>query len=78
MKSRKLAKSRIGKRSIGHGTSVSLEDQFWEALKEIAKERGMALQDLVAAIKAERRTGGLSPAIRVFVLEYYGARTPSA
>jgi hypothetical protein len=25
---------------IGHDTSVSLEDNFWEALKEIAKERG--------------------------------------
>ena len=78
MKSRKLAKSRIGKRSIGHGTSISLEDQFWEALKEIAKERGMTLKDLVATIKAERRMGGLSSAIRVFVLEHYEARTPSA
>ena len=76
MKSRKLAKSRIGKRSIGHDTSVSLEDQFWEALKEIAKERGTTLQDLVATIKAERHTGGLSSAIRVFVIEHYEARLP--
>jgi predicted DNA-binding ribbon-helix-helix protein len=81
MKSPKPTKSPVVKRSVridGRNTSVSLEDQFWEALKEIAKERGMALQDLVAAIKAERRKGGLSSAIRVFVIEHYGARTPRA
>ena len=35
--------SPIVKRSIvlaGHKTSVSLEDAFWEGLKEIAKTRG--------------------------------------
>jgi predicted DNA-binding ribbon-helix-helix protein len=36
------------------------------------------LQDLVAKIKAERRTGNLSSAIRVFVIEYYVARWSSA
>jgi predicted DNA-binding ribbon-helix-helix protein len=69
------------KRSIridGHLTSVSLELQFFEALKEIANERGTNLQDLVATIKAERRKGNLSSAIRVFVIEHYGARLPSA
>ena len=57
---------------------MSLEDQFWAALKEIAKEQGATLQDLVAIIKSERHTGGLSSAIRVFVIEHYGARRPSA
>ena len=81
MKSPKRAKSRIVKRSVridGHLTSVSLEKQFWDALTEIAKERGTSRQDLVATIKAERRKGNLSSAIRVFVIEYYGARLPSA
>ena len=81
MKSPKLAKSPVVKRSIrigGHNTSVSLEDQFWEALKEIAKERGTTLKDLVASIEAEPHTGGLSSAIRVFVIEHYEARLPSA
>ena len=80
MKSRKRTKPPIWKRSItivGHRTSISLEDQFWDALKEIAKERGMALKDLVATIKADRREGGLSSAIRVFVLAHYEARLPS-
>jgi len=77
MKSAKLAKSRIVKRSIridGHLTSVSLELQFFEALKDIANERGTNVQDLVAKIKAERCKGNLSSAIRVFVIEHYGAR----
>ena len=36
------------------------------------------MRDLVAIIKAERRKGNLSSAIRVFVIEHYGARTPRA
>jgi predicted DNA-binding ribbon-helix-helix protein len=74
MKSRKLAKSRVVKRSIsikGRKTSVSLEDQFWEALKEIAKERGTTFAGLVMSIKAERSKDNLSSAIRLFVLRHY-------
>jgi predicted DNA-binding ribbon-helix-helix protein len=75
MKSRKLPiKSRMPKRSItiaGHKTGVSLEDDFWEALREIAKERRATLQDLVASIKAKRRNPNLSSAIRLFVLDHY-------
>jgi predicted DNA-binding ribbon-helix-helix protein len=75
------AKSTIVKRSIridGHLTSVSLEGQFWKALKEIAKERGVSLQGLVATIKAQGRKGNLSSAIRVFIIEHYGAHPPHA
>jgi predicted DNA-binding ribbon-helix-helix protein len=79
MKSPKRAKSLVVKRSIsiaGHKTSLSIEDRFWEALKDIAKERGTTLGGLAAAIKADRREGNLSSAIRVFVIEHYEARTP--
>ena len=71
-------KSQIVKRSIviaGHKTSVSLEDAFWKALKEIAAGRNMTLSELVGAIDAERRHGNLSSAVRLFVLDYYRART---
>ena len=81
MKSPKRTKSPTGKRSItivGHRTSISLEDQFWDALKEIAKERGTSRQALMATIRAERPEGNLSSAIRVFVIEHYEARLPSA
>ena len=67
-------KSAVVKRSIviaGHKTSVSLEDAFWEALKEIAGDRDMTLSDLVAGIDNQRRHGNLSSAIRLFVLEFY-------
>ena len=71
-------KSPIVKRSIviaGHKTSVSLEDAFWSALKEIAKARHLLLCQLVAEIDHARR-GNLSSAIRIFVFDYFRARIP--
>ena len=50
-------KSPVVKRSIviaGHKTSVSLEDAFWNGLKEIANGREMTLSDLVASIDIDR------------------------
>jgi len=67
-------KSLVIKRSIivaGHKTSVSLEDAFWNALKEIAKARNVTLSDLVGAIDSERQHENLSSAIRLFVLGVY-------
>jgi predicted DNA-binding ribbon-helix-helix protein len=67
-------KSQVVKRSIviaGHKTSVSLEDAFWNGLKEIAASRDMALSDLVAAIDSARHHGNLSSAIRLYVLGVY-------
>jgi predicted DNA-binding ribbon-helix-helix protein len=70
-------KSPVVKRSIviaGHKTSVSLEDAFWKALKEIAGAREITLSDLVASIDTDRRLGNLSSAIRLFVLDHYRAQ----
>ena len=53
----------------GHRTSVSLEDPFWAALREVAEARGQSVQALVGAIDAGRGGQNLSSAIRVFVLE---------
>jgi predicted DNA-binding ribbon-helix-helix protein len=67
-------KSQVVKRSIviaGHKTSVSLEDAFWNGLKEIAASRDMPLSDLVAAIDSARHHGNLSSAIRLYVLGFY-------
>lgn len=67
-------KSPVVKRSIviaGHKTSVSLEDAFWQGLREIASIRNMTLSDLVASIDTDRHEGNLSSAIRLFVLDYY-------
>ena len=69
-------KSPVVKRSIviaGHKTSVSLEDAFWQGLKQIASERDVTLSDMVASIDTDRSQGNLSSAIRLFVLDYYRA-----
>ncbi|PKU24572.1 ribbon-helix-helix domain-containing protein [Telmatospirillum siberiense] len=61
----------IRKRSVviaGHATSISLEAEFWDALKVIAETRGLSLNALVAAIDSER-TGNLSSALRLHVLK---------
>ncbi len=51
-----------------HRTSVSLEEAFWQGLKEIADHRTVSVNRLVEMIDSERTTN-LSSAIRVFVLE---------
>lgn len=61
------------KRSLtlkGHRTSVSLEDAFWDAFRDIAQSRNRAVNDLAAEIDAMRGIDcGLASAIRLFVLE---------
>lgn len=56
----------------GHTTSISLEDEFFEALKQEAIKQDLSLAALVAKIDADRvQTGtqGLSSAIRVFLFK---------
>ena len=69
--------SALPKRSVvidGRKTSVSIEDDFWDNLKEIAHQQHKTVSELVAGIdaerKAERKADNLSSAIRLFVLEY--------
>lgn len=63
------------KRSLtlrGHRTSVSLEDAFWQAFREIAANEGKALNALAAEIDESRGVdAGLASAIRVYVLTHY-------
>jgi predicted DNA-binding ribbon-helix-helix protein len=71
-------KSSVVKRSIvvaGHKTSVSLEEGFWNGMKEISGERNMTVSELVGEIDRNRQHGNLSSAIRIFVLEHYKNRT---
>ena len=59
------------KRSLtlrGHRTSVSLEDAFWRAFRDIAARRGQTVNGLAAEIDEGRGDVGLASAIRVFVL----------
>ncbi len=66
--------TRMRKHSLdiaGHRTSISLEDAFWDALRELAVAQGVSLAALVAQIDAARDGENLSSAIRVFVLAHY-------
>jgi len=73
-------RSRVAKRSIvlaGHKTSVSLDDEFWKGLKEVAVLRLTNLSDLIGKIDAQREHGNLSSAIRLFVLDFYRSQVPN-
>jgi predicted DNA-binding ribbon-helix-helix protein len=66
--------STVVKRSIviaGHKTSVSLEDAFWQSLKQIAAARGTTLSEVVGLVDVEHRQGNLSSCLRLFVLDFY-------
>ena len=63
----------LRKRSVtiaGHATSLSLEEEFWRDLREVARGRKLSLNALVASIDATR-AGNLSSALRLFVRECY-------
>ncbi len=63
------------KRSLtlkGHRTSVSLEDEFWQAFRDIAKSKNTSINALAAEIDVARDPDvGLASAIRVFILNWY-------
>jgi predicted DNA-binding ribbon-helix-helix protein len=64
----------VKKRSItiaGHKTSISLEDEFWKSLREIADERDETVSQLIASIDTDREFANLSSALRLFILRYY-------
>lgn len=59
----------------GHRTSVSLEDEFWQAFCQIARERKMAVNALAAEIDATRGIEiGLASAMRLYVLRHFTDR----
>jgi predicted DNA-binding ribbon-helix-helix protein len=72
--------SRIRKRSVlvsGHSTSVSLEEDFWAALKRLAVARHQSLNELISELDKDR-AGNLSSAIRVFILREISNRPEPA
>jgi predicted DNA-binding ribbon-helix-helix protein len=68
------------KRSVtlqGHATSVTLEDEFWEQLVKIATERKQSIASLIDEIDEDRlqtTKGGLSSALRVYILNHLLAK----
>jgi len=71
--------SRPVKRSLtlrGHRTSVSLEDEFWRAFRDIAARKNKPINELAAEIDEARGVeSGLASAIRLYVMAYYESRS---
>ncbi len=64
-------KNIVKKRSVrisGHPTSITLEDDFWRELKNIAKRCNRSVSYLVSKIDRDRTCTNLSSAIRLYVL----------
>lgn len=59
----------------GHRTSISLEDEFWQELRQIAVRKNLPINALIADIDVQRGVeAGLASAIRVYVLSDLKAR----
>lgn len=61
----------------GHRTSITLEQPFWDALKEIACRDKLSVTELVRQIDTDREeAGSLTSAVRVFILQRQQAAQP--
>ncbi|NIZ13866.1 ribbon-helix-helix domain-containing protein [Phaeobacter sp. HF9A] len=55
----------------GHRTSVSLEDEFWQVFRDIARQEQRPINELAAEIDEVRGDDcGLASAIRLYVLRH--------
>jgi predicted DNA-binding ribbon-helix-helix protein len=66
--------SKIRKHSLivaGRKTSISIEDEFWNALQEIADSNDVSASQLVSQIAQLYGPGNLSSNVRIFLLERF-------
>lgn len=73
------------KRSVsisGHRTSISLEQEFWTLLNDIARDQNRPLAQLIAEIDRNRmkapEPANLSSALRVHVLRHVMAKAENS
>jgi len=72
-------KSPIFKRSVildGRKTSISLEKEFWDGLREIAEGEHTSTSALVSKI-AQSSNANLSSSVRLFVLNHFRRHHPA-
>lgn len=64
----------------GHKTSISLEQEFWQALKDVAYVQRRPLAQIIREIDAARGDTNLSSAVRVWLLAHFRCQqqAPSA
>ena len=53
-----------------HRTSLSLEKEFWDALKFISNEHKCSLETLITKIDSNRKNS-LASSIRIYLLKFY-------
>ena len=53
-----------------HRTSISLEKEFWDALKIIAIQRSSTVDKIISDVDLHRNTS-LASSARVFILQYF-------
>jgi len=66
--------SRLINRNITAGagrTSMRLEPEVWDALREICLREGLELRELIRRLEDTSYDGGRTSAVRVHVLEYF-------
>lgn len=51
-----------------HQTSISLEEEFWTELQNIAHNKNISINQLVTEIDSKREQENLSSAIRIYIL----------
>ena len=56
-----------------HRTTIRLEPQMWDALKDIARRRRLTMHELVTSIADTRSASTLTAAIRVYIVDFYRA-----
>lgn len=55
---------------LGHQTSISMEEEFWSALKSLADERNLSINKMIAEIdRARGLNANLSSAVRIYILK---------
>jgi len=67
----------VKKRSVrisGHQTSITLEDDFWDEIKAIAKRQKRSISDLISELDENQAHVNLSSALRLYVLRDLKAR----
>jgi predicted DNA-binding ribbon-helix-helix protein len=72
--SRRPSPSALAIRNIvvaGRRTSVRLEALMWDSLRDIARQRGASVADLVTEIDGGRNGLSLTAAIRVYIVDFY-------
>src|SRR5579862_1794729 len=55
----------------GRRTSMRLEDQFWDALRDVARRERADIGDICTRIAKRARNTNLSSAVRVAMMAYY-------